>query len=245
VRPQSSSSTQASQQLFSANCTGCHGLDGRGGEHGPNIATNRDVQRLDDRDILRILRDGVPGGGMPGFRSEFNDDQLNAVVRYVRLLQGKHATMIVRGDQKKGEALFFGKARCSECHMIGGKGGFIASDLSGYGQEHSPDVIREAIIDPNKNLEPRRQIVTAITRDGRKYTGIALNEDNFSLQLQTLDGAFHLFEKSGLAKVEHEPRSLMPSNYVSTLSPGDLDDLVAYLAAATTPGGSEPGRDEE
>jgi Zn-finger nucleic acid-binding protein len=71
--------------------------------------------------------------------------------------------------------------------------------------------------------------VLATTREGRQFTGIARNEDNFSLQLQSLDGAFHLFAKSDLEHLEYQPKSLMPSDYGSVLSRGELDDLVSYL----------------
>lgn len=238
-------SPQAGQQIFSSNCAGCHGLDGRGGEHGPNIATTSEVQRLSDHDILHIVRDGISGAGMPAFRSRFDDAQFQAVLSYVRVLQGKEAATSVPGNPEKGHSLFFGKARCAECHMVAGKGGFIGPDLSSYGAEHSPDVIRNAIVDPNKNLDPRRRTVTAITRDGQRYSGRALNEDNFSLQLQTLDGTFHFFDKSTLAHLEHEPRSLMPSNYGSMLSSGDLDDVVSYLMRAAARERPNTGGDDE
>ncbi|MGI8961912.1 MAG: c-type cytochrome [Bryobacteraceae bacterium] len=240
-----SASSQLGQQLFSLNCSGCHGLDARGGEHGPNIATTAEVQRLSDRNIFRIVHDGISGTGMPAFRSRFDDAQLSAVVSYLHVLQGKHSGVAPSGNPERGRSLFFGKARCSECHMIGGDGGFIGSDLSGYGAQHSPDVARSAILDPDKNLDPHHRAVTVTTRDGRRFTGRALNEDNFSLQLQTLDGMFHFFEKPSLAHLEHEPRSLMPSNYRSTLSPGDLDDLVSYLTTAAVPQASGAGEENE
>lgn len=240
-----SHSSQMGQQLFSSNCSGCHGLDGRGGEHGPNIATTAEVQRLSDRDIHGIVRDGIPTAGMPPFRVRFDAAQLDAVVSYVRVLQGKHVAVSVPGNPQKGRSLFFGKARCSECHMIAGQGGFIGSDLTGYGNQHSPDTVRTAILDPNKNLDPRHRIVTALTRDGRRYTGLARNEDNFSLQLQTVDGAFHFIDKSTLAHLDHESRSLMPSNYGSVLSPGDLHDLVSYLVTAELGQTSKAGEDDE
>jgi cytochrome c oxidase cbb3-type subunit 3 len=236
---------QIGRQLFSSSCSGCHGLDGHGGEHGPNIATTAEVQRLSDHDILKIVRDGIPAAGMPPFRSKFDAAQLNAVVSYVRVLQGKYAAISVPGNPEKGRALFFGKARCSECHMIAGKGGFIGSDLTGYGNQYSPDVVRSAIVEPNKNLDPRHLTVTAVTRDGQKFTGRALNEDNFSIQLQTLDGTFLFFDKSTLARLEREPRSIMPSNYGSILSPNDLDDLVSYLMKSGAPRTSKPGEDDE
>ncbi|MBV9499358.1 MAG: c-type cytochrome, partial [Acidobacteriaceae bacterium] len=41
-----SKETAAERQIFTSRCAGCHGLDARGGEHGPNLAMNATVQRL-------------------------------------------------------------------------------------------------------------------------------------------------------------------------------------------------------
>ena len=72
--------------------------------------------------------------------------------------------------------------------------------------------------------------MTAVTRDGQQWTGIARNEDNFSIQLLDTKGVFHLIMKSDLASLKREPRSLMPDDYGARLSSSELDDLVAYLA---------------
>jgi len=118
--------------------------------------------------------------------------------------------------------------------MIRGQGGFIGPDLSTYAQTHSPQDIREAILNPNRDMGRQQVVVIAVTRDGHKYLGVARNEDNFSLQLQTLDGAFHLLMKSDLATLRHEPRSLMPSNYGLRLTKNDLDDLVKFLVKSSS-----------
>jgi hypothetical protein len=60
-------------------------------------------------------------------------------------------------------------------------------------------------------------------------TGIARNEDNFSLQLQTKDGAFHFLEKSSLRALEHRPEPVMPSDYATRLSAQEINDLISYL----------------
>lgn len=117
--------------------------------------------------------------------------------------------------------------------MVNGQGGFLGPDLSDYALSHSLPEIREAILEPNKNLAVRQDVVVVVTRGGRKYTGVARNEDNFSLQLQTSDGAFHLFMKSDLAVLRHETRSLMPSDYGTRLTPQQLDDLVGFLVKAS------------
>src|SRR3984957_1711549 len=49
----------AARQIFAGTCAGCHGLDGRGAERGPNIATRVEVRRRSDEELLRILRNGV------------------------------------------------------------------------------------------------------------------------------------------------------------------------------------------
>src|SRR5437762_581567 len=79
------------------------------------------------------------------------------------------------GDPKRGKTLFFGKAGCSQCHMIDGEGGFMGSDLSRYGHDHSGNEIRSAIMDPNKNLDARLRTVLVTTTEGNTVTGIARN----------------------------------------------------------------------
>jgi putative heme-binding domain-containing protein len=228
------------QQLFSSRCAGCHGLDGRGGEHAPNIATNEAVQRLADKDLAHIIRNGIPAAGMPAFGSSFNEDQVKEVVSYLRVLQGRGQTIKLAGDAVKGHALFFGTAGCSECHMMNGQGGFLGADLSAYGASHSPDQIRDSILNPGKERDPRHGTIIVITRSGQKYTGIVRNEDNFSVQMQTRDGAFHFFDKADVTRIERPAYSLMPQ-YGSRLTKTELDDLISFLvtSAGTHPSGGD------
>jgi cytochrome c oxidase cbb3-type subunit III len=222
-------SSSSGEQLFTSNCAGCHGLDARGGEHAPNIATTPKLQQLSDADLLQRVRDGVPAAGMPAFRSKFAPPQLEAVVSYLRTLQGKGSEGAVRGNPEKGRDLFFGQAHCGDCHAVAGRRGFAASDLSTYGQNHTAAQIRESIVNPDTSLNESRGVVAVTTRSGEKYKGIARNEDNFSLQLQTLDGAFHFFDKSNIARIEHPAHALVISQYGSTLTTSDLDDLASFL----------------
>jgi putative heme-binding domain-containing protein len=219
------------RKTFESACATCHGLDGRGGERGPNIATRAEVQQLSDEETLHILQTGRPVAGMPAFGA-LGIPKIKALMAYLRALQGGARASPIRGDAKRGKLLFFGTARCGNCHMISGLGGFIGADLSSYGSNRLAEEIRTAITDPNKDLEPRERAVLVTTREGRHFTGMARNEDNFSLQLQSLDGTFHLFSKKDLEHVEYLPKSLMPSDYGSVLSAAELDDLVSYLVHA-------------
>ncbi len=230
------------QQIFESRCAGCHGLDGRGGERAPDIATNEKTLRRSDDELSRIIAGGVPGTGMPAFASL--GSSLKNVVVYLRQLQGRNDSEKFPGDVKKGRELFYGKPRCSECHAIAGSGGFIASELAGFGANRSADQIREAIVKPaSANRLGGKMIVK--TRDGKEYVGVVRNEDNFSLQLQTLDGAFLLFQKSELAGFSRQPDSLMPANYAATLNGDELNDLVSFLMSAAHGAKAQAGKNKK
>src|ERR1700722_16550456 len=146
-------SAEPGAQPFQANCAGCHGADGRGGDKGPSIATLPSVVALSEIELIKIVRDGTTAG-MPSFE-RLGDVEITAVGRYLRTLQGKTAvsdTDELTGDAVAGRVLYFGKAQCSSCHMVNtagvGQGGFIASDLTGYGANHTARAIQDAIVRP-------------------------------------------------------------------------------------------------
>jgi cytochrome c oxidase cbb3-type subunit III len=230
VPPKNTSALARGKQLFSSSCAQCHGLDGKGSERAPNIADRPAVQRLSDAQISGIVENGVPGTGMPAFHS-FAPQQVKAVVAYLRALQGSNKTVALPGNPQRGKDIFFGKGGCSECHMIAGQGGFIASDLSDYAHIHAIDEVRQAIIAPATNASAG--LVTVTLKSGSSYSGRIRNEDNFSLQLETMDGEFYFFSKLALDKVEHASRPLMPLDYGARFDSGELNDLLSYLMTAT------------
>ena len=227
---------QVGKQTFVSNCVGCHGLDGTGTDRAPNIVTNSQAQKLSAAEMFKIVLRGVPGTGMPAF-SQLGTPTIKSVVAYVRSLQGKHPSAPLPGDPKTGEALFFGDTRCSSCHMVSGKGGFIGPELTAYAQTHTAEEIEAAITTPDQRASIRRN-ATIVTTTGERYEGVVRNEDNFSLQLQSPDGAFHFFSKTDVKSLERGQRSIMPSDYATRLSRTQLNDLVSYLLSIA---GNSPG----
>jgi cytochrome c oxidase cbb3-type subunit 3 len=237
------------KRTFESRCAGCHGLDGRGGERAPDIVLNVKTQRRSDEEISRIIEHGLPETGMPSFTSLGSD--VKNVVAYLRQLQGKNEPAPLPGNAQKGQKVFYGKARCSDCHAVNGSGGFIASELTGFGRNRSPNEIRESIIKPASISRLGANMVIVKIRDGKEYSGVVRNEDNFSLQLQSLDGSFRLFQKSEIAGFSRQPESLMPSDYGTTLDRDELDDLISFLMSVARDAKSEaiqekkPKDDEE
>jgi cytochrome c oxidase cbb3-type subunit 3 len=214
--------------LFAANCAACHGSDGRSGERAPDIATRREVVARSNADLTRIVENGLPGNGMPAF-GYLGREKLTALIHHLRTLQGIGVTIAVPGDPHLGEALFFGKAKCSNCHMMQGRGGYLASDLSGYGLGRSAQDARTAIVDPDRKLNRSAQYVNVLTVNGQMSAGFIRTEDNFSLVLQTENGAYRLFAKDQIARVEYSNHSTMPRDYETRLTSKELDDLVSYI----------------
>ena len=220
------------QRAFASTCAGCHGLDGRGSERAPSIATAK-VLHASDSDVAKIISNGVPGTGMPAFHT-LTPAQVRSLVSYVRYLQGKQGVRSLPGDSSRGRDIFFGKAECSACHSVSGQGGFIGPDLTSYGSALSAAEIRKAVVDPHRIVPLGYKTAELTMRDGTKIEGVVRNEDNFSLQLLTKDGSFHFLEKSDLQTLRYRDESLMPADYGKRLDQKELNDLISFLMSTST-----------
>ena len=233
------SAVKEGASVFRANCSPCHGLNARGGGRGPDLTAGRWTHGSSDAAIFRTISQGVPGTEMPA--NPLEDSEIRAIIAYLRSLSPpKHPA--VMGDPAKGNQLFHGKAVCSDCHMVSGRGGVLGPDLSRVGASRSISYLMDSIRQPDKDLssgmvDPNNHYglplvydtVTVVKADGTKLTGVAKNEDTYSLQLISTDQKLHLLLKQDLKEVTHEHRSLMPPYSEDALDAAELRDLIAYL----------------
>jgi cytochrome c oxidase cbb3-type subunit 3 len=217
---------------FNSSCAACHGLDGHGSDKAVNIATSPRVQHVTDTQLANIISNGIPGTGMPAFHT-LTVKQVHEIVSYVRLLQGRVEQVSLPGDPKKGKQTFFGKGECSACHTMEGEGGFLGPDLTSHGLTSSVEAMREEIVRSPRVPPQGYRTASLATLGGDRLEGTIRNEDNFSVQLQTKDGSFHLFKRSDLQSFEYTGGSLMPTNYRERLTNEELNDLVAYLMSVS------------
>ncbi len=228
-------------QMYGSDCAYCHGADGRGGR-GPAIATTPKAIALSNQDLIGIVHNGEPDQGMPGF-PDLGDQGTQAVVQYLRTLQGVAGAAPpakLTGDPNAGRQLFFGKGQCSTCHMIRGKGGFMAPELTAYAKSRTADDILQAIVNPDADLEPTSRVAEVRTRAGQSLTGVVRAEDNLNITLQTEDGRYHFLSRSSLAMVNYTDHSLMPHDYGTRLTSRELDDLVGFLIVTGRNAPAEP-----
>jgi mono/diheme cytochrome c family protein len=91
VRAKPVPDSAATSATFRTKCAMCHGQDGGGSEVGKsmNVPDLRSpvVQKLPDAQLAQIISDGK--GGMPQFKNSLGEDQIHALVTYIRSLHQK------------------------------------------------------------------------------------------------------------------------------------------------------------
>ncbi len=221
------------KQLFDGLCQDCHGVNGVGDEA---PALNHPLAR-DDAALHRIIRDGIPGTGMPRAR-RMTEEEVDVLVSYVRSL-ARNGPVTVGGNAANGRALY-ARLDCATCHVIRGQGGTLGPDLTRVGARRAPNYLRQALTDPGNELPKGMQgillngfaeylPVSVVEKNGREVRGIRINEDSFTIQLRDMEGRLYSFRKADVQNIEKQAgRSLMPS-YRDRLSASEIDDLVAYL----------------
>jgi putative heme-binding domain-containing protein len=211
--------------IFRSNCAFCHGLAGGGGR-GPTLITGRFLHGSTDDDIRNVIRNGVPGTTMPSFEN-MAKDELDKLVQYIRSLAGANVSSTpVAGNVTKGRQVYQ-RSGCAGCHRIGTEGSIFGPELTRIGAGRSSEHIRQSILEPSADIPEDFEGVTVTTSDGKKITGMRINEDTFSVQLRDRSGKFHMFQKDKVQGVSHETKSLMPPYH--SLSKDDLQNLLAYL----------------
>jgi cytochrome c oxidase cbb3-type subunit 3 len=216
------------QQLFLAQCARCHGPNGEGGT-GAVLQQPRLAHAPDDKALFLVIRDGIKGTEMPaGYAVDTRETwQLAA---YVRSL-GQMPKENVPGDPSHGKQLYEAKGHCSQCHIANGQGRTLGPELTDIGARRSAAHLRAAILDPQSVLPEGFLQVRLVTKDGRRVSGVRLNEDTFSIQVRDLNGGIHSFYKEDLKDLQRDPgKSPMPS-FRSSFSNSEVDDLVAYLVS--------------
>jgi cytochrome c oxidase cbb3-type subunit III len=126
--------------LYAKNCSGCHGLDGKGGA-AIGIGDPVYLAVADDAAIRHVISDGHEGTSMPAFAQHsggmLTDYQIQVIAQGIRARWGKPDTFrgaIVPpyaapapGDPKRGVSVY--GAYCSSCHGVDGHGGNKASSI--------------------------------------------------------------------------------------------------------------------
>ena len=219
-------SVAAGRALYDANCASCHGGDGRNGRAPDLLGAERFRAGEKDSDLFAVISKGVAGSDMPAWSGELTADEVWRVVAFLRAPHAKNGPPL--GNGANGEAIFWGRGHCADCHAVGRKGNRIGPDLSAVGRQRSSSFLLESLTREGPSLLPAYEGVTVETRDGRSITGIVKALDDFSVVFTDFKGQVYSFDRAALKSVTRRKRSLMPS-YAKELTDSERNDLVAWL----------------
>src|SRR5271157_5621400 len=127
--------------LYSENCAGCHGAEGR---NGPAMTLGDPVYLaiVDDDTLRNVISKGRPGTVMSAFAQKeggmLTDEQVNAIIHGIRQRWSKPDVLAgatpppyaakVPGNPQQGEAVY--ASYCDSCHGTSGKGGSKAGSVT-------------------------------------------------------------------------------------------------------------------
>ena len=215
------------ERLYQANCITCHGLEGDEVQ-GVDFGKGHYRRANSDEDLVRIIRDGIPGTAMPP--NKLSEIQLGNVVSYLRSLTATESLTSLPGDARRGQLLVEGKGNCLTCHRIQANGSRLAPDLTDVGQFRRRVELEKALIDPSAEIRPENRSYKVVTRDGVTTVGRLLNHDTLTVLIIDDKEQLRTFTKANLKSHGFMVESPMPS-YRGKLSNDELADVVRYLAS--------------
>jgi PQQ-dependent dehydrogenase (methanol/ethanol family) len=225
---------------FGQNCAVCHGGDAEGTDRAPALTNNRQLRGTSEKDIANLIKNGR--GNMPAF-SSLPEAQIQELAYFVRSMNVDALDMKPSGDAAAGASIFFGSARCSECHTAQGRGGSNGPDLSNIGRQVTLAELDQSLQQPDARIAVGYGMVDVTLRDGSSLRGFARSQGAHDLQLQTLDGRLHLLLDTEYTQVAAEKHSFMPA---FSGTPQQYRDLVAFLSSLNgVPIGPNPAAREE
>ncbi len=132
------------------------------------------------------------------------------------------------GDIANGKNLFV--AACAICHKFGDIGTIdVGPPLAGIGS-HGATELLQAIVDPNRSIEPNYWQWNITTKQGQTYSGVIIRETTAGLTIRNQSGDTEI--KTGdITKRENTRRSLMPEGF-DALGETGLRDLISYISAS-------------
>lgn len=135
---------------------------------------------------------------------------------------------LTKGDVASGAKIFFGKAACSSCHAVAGKGAIFGPDLTNIGAIRSGHDILEAILYPAASFA-REYETSRVTTKTTTYTGVLKEQLADAVIVSIGPGVQVRIPRTEINGIEPLDISLMPQGLEKQLSPQELSDLMAYL----------------
>jgi putative membrane-bound dehydrogenase-like protein len=130
------------------------------------------------------------------------------------------------GDAARGDKIF--ERECMGCHRLAERGFGVGPNLA-LVRNRTDGALLEAVLDPNREVQPRYVNYVAIDDSGRTVTGLVVAETATSITLAREKGASETILKKNIDQIKSTGTSLMPEGLEKNIDPQSMADLLAFL----------------
>ncbi|MBC8437503.1 MAG: c-type cytochrome, partial [Planctomycetes bacterium] len=128
----------------------------------------------------------------------------------------------------------FMKARCHQCHKVGGHGINLGPELADVSKRFKGLKLLEQIIEPSKDVNEKYRVQQLIMRDGRVLSGVIVKTtaDQYHIVPNLLiPTVINKIPKKSVDEIIPARLSPMPQGLLDTLTANEIIDLVSFLEA--------------
>jgi putative membrane-bound dehydrogenase-like protein len=159
-----------------------------------------------------------------------NEERSAAIARYV-------AEMPREASSERGAQVF--EQRCATCHRLGERGAVVGPNLA-LVRNRTSQALLEAILDPNREVQPGFVNYVALDDAGRTITGILTADSTTSITLTRDKGESETLLKQNLEVLRSTGKSLMPEGLEKDITPAQMADLLSFLSEMQYDIGTRP-----
>jgi putative membrane-bound dehydrogenase-like protein len=136
------------------------------------------------------------------------------------------ASLTLVSDAKRGREVF--AKNCTACHRIGDLGVSVAPDI-GDSRTMTPAQILVDILDPNRKVDNNYFSYTAVTKEGKVYTGILATETTTSVTLRQQENKAVSLLRDQIEELRSNGVSLMPVGLEKNIDRQQMADVISFI----------------
>jgi putative heme-binding domain-containing protein len=133
------------------------------------------------------------------------------------------------GSAEKGLTIF--RRECALCHRAGNVGQIVGPPVATF-RDKSPEELLIAILDPNREVDPRYLNYTVNLTDGRTTSGLIAGESPSAITLRRAEAIIETVLRSQIEELKSTGLSLMPEQLEGKINPTEMADLIAFVKQA-------------
>ena len=189
------------------------------------------LEACDRKDVTAAQVASAPRAALlnhPDFAVQEHAEKLFGTVSGERgeVITHYQAALALSADAARGDKVY--ERECMACHQLGDRGSQVGPNLALI-RNRTPQALLEAILDPNREVQPPYVNYVVADDSGRTFNGLIMSETPNSITLARDKGANETILKQNIEEITSTGKSLMPEGLEKTVDLQGLADLLAFL----------------